>query len=71
MKNYILFPSYNEGLRLSSLLNEEGIKHTIAPTPRQLSTCCGMSIIYKDEDEDKIKKIVEDYKIGVIGFYTV
>ncbi|MCX7904294.1 MAG: DUF3343 domain-containing protein [Caloramator sp.] len=71
MKNYILFPSYNEGLKLASLLKEEGISYTIAPTPRQLSTCCGMSIIYKDEDEDRIKKIVEDNKIGVIGFYTI
>ncbi|SKA98758.1 Protein of unknown function [Caloramator quimbayensis] len=70
-KNYILFKSYNQGLALESLLKKSKIKYTISPTPRQLSVCCGMSIMYYKEDEDNIKKIVKENNIKVLGFYTL
>lgn len=71
MKNYILFPSYNDGLRLVSILKNAGIKYTIAPTPRQLSACCGMSIIYDKDNENEIRKIIDDNNIKILGFYTI
>jgi len=70
-KNYILFPNFSQGLKLESLLKAENIKYVVSPTPRKLSTCCGISIMYKKEDEDRIKKIVEDNSIEVLGFYTL
>lgn len=70
-KNYILFKSYNQGLALESLLKKSKIKYTISPTPRQLSVCCGMSIMYEKKDEENIKKIVQDNNIEVLGFYTL
>ncbi|KRQ86518.1 hypothetical protein ABG79_01727 [Caloramator mitchellensis] len=71
MRNYILFTSYNNGLRLSSILKDSGIKHTISPTPRELSTCCGISIMYEKNDEDEIKRLVEEKKVEVLGFFTL
>ncbi|GFR35723.1 DUF3343 domain-containing protein [Thermobrachium celere] len=59
-KNYILFPSYNQGLALESLLKSHNIKYVISPTPRQLSTCCGISIMYYKKDEEFIKKTSRD-----------
>lgn len=70
-KNYILFPNYSQGLKLESLLKSNNIKYVISPTPRKLSTCCGISIMYKKEDEDRIKKIIENNSIEVSGFYTL
>lgn len=70
-KNYILFKSYNQGLALESFLKKSKIKYTISPTPRQLSVCCGMSIMYQKNDEELIKKIIEDNNIEVLGFYTL
>lgn len=70
-KNYILFPNFSQGLKLESLLKEEKIKHVVSPTPRKLSTCCGISIMYEKKDEDRIKKIVENNSIEVLGFYTL
>lgn len=70
-KNYILFPNYSQGLKLESLLKDNNIKYVISPTPRKLSTCCGISIMYKKEDEDRIKKIIENNSIEVSGLYTL
>lgn len=71
VKHYILFPSYNVGLLLESKLKKERIKYTIVPAPRQLSTCCGMSIMYDREDEDKIKEIIRINSIEVSGFHSI
>jgi ribosomal protein L7Ae-like RNA K-turn-binding protein len=71
IKNYILFPSYNYGMKLESALKKEKIKFTIVPTPRELSASCGISIEYKKEDEEKIKTIVEENAIKIAGFYSI
>lgn len=71
VKHYILFPSYNSGLLLESKLKKSGIKYTIAPAPRQLSSCCGISIMYSKEDEDKIKEIIQQNSIEVSGFHSI
>lgn len=70
-KNYILFPSYNHGLALESLLKQNKIKYVISPTPRQLSICCGISIIYDKKDEDIIKNLINENKIEILGFYSL
>jgi hypothetical protein len=68
IKYYILFPSYNQGLALEAILKKEKIKHIIVPTPRELSTCCGIAIQYNKADEEGIKKLTEDNSIEIIGF---
>ncbi|SHH40290.1 DUF3343 domain-containing protein [Sporanaerobacter acetigenes] len=70
-KNYILFHNYSHGLELESFLKKNGIKYTISPTPRKLSTSCGISIMYKKEDEEDIKRIIEENKINIKGFYRI
>ncbi|EPS52169.1 hypothetical protein CFSAN002368_11133 [Clostridium botulinum A1 str. CFSAN002368] len=52
---YILFPSHTEGMKVDSLLSKNKIKHTIVPTPRELSKSCGICIMYNKNDEDFIK----------------
>jgi len=71
IKHYILFPSYNMGLALEGLLKKQKIKYTIVPTPRELSTCCGISIQYNKTDEERIKEIVKDNSIDIIGFHSI
>lgn len=68
LKHYILFPSYNNGLVLESYLKKAKIKYTIVPTPRELSSCCGISIKYELEDEAAIKKLIEDNSIRYLDF---
>lgn len=70
-KHYILFPNYSQGLKLESFLKEDGIKYVISPTPRKLSTSCGISIMYEKEDEKKIRSIIRENLIEVEGLFTL
>jgi ribosomal protein L7Ae-like RNA K-turn-binding protein len=68
---YILFPNVTEGLKLEKLLKESNIKYTIVPTPRELSKCCGICIMYEIGDEDSIKLVVERHGIKTEGFKSL
>ena len=68
---YILFPSYTEGMKLETILKKNSIKYTIVPTPRQLSASCGISLMYNNEDEDKIIKIIEENNVNILGMKSL
>lgn len=68
---YILFPNVTEGLKLEKQLKENSIKYTIVPTPRELSKCCGICIMYEKENEDAIKQAVEKQGIKTEGFKSL
>ncbi|NLV75969.1 MAG: DUF3343 domain-containing protein [Tissierellia bacterium] len=70
-KHYILFPNYSQGLKLESLLKQKDIKYVISPTPRQLSSSCGISIMYNKEDENAIKNIIIGSSVKINGFFTI
>jgi len=68
---YILFPSYTEGMKLESILKKNNIKYTIVPTPRQLSVSCGISIMYNEDDGDKISKLISDNDVKILGMKSL
>lgn len=71
VKNFILFPSYNNGLSLEAVLKKEEIRYTIVPTPRELSSSCGVSMMYEKKDEEIIKKLIEKNNIKITGFHSI
>jgi len=68
---YVLFPSHTEGMKLDSLLRKNGIKHTIVPTPRQLSVSCGISIMYQAEDGERISRLIEENGVKILGMRSL
>ncbi len=52
---YILVNSATEGMALYTGLKERGCKARIAPSPRQETTCCGVSIMVESEDIDAVR----------------
>ena len=60
---YVLFPNHDNGMRLYREMKENGLKCTIAPTPREASKCCGISLLVKKEDLDQIRQIVKEKQI--------
>lgn len=63
---YVLFPNHDNGMRLYREMKENGLKCTIAPTPREASKCCGISLLVKKEDLDQIRKIVKEKQIEIL-----
>lgn len=65
-KFYILFPNHLNGLKLNSILVKERIQNIISPTPRKISSCCGMSLMVRETDLPEIKRIISREKIEVL-----
>ncbi len=71
LRFYVLFPNHTEGMKLDSILRKNGIKHTIVPTPRRLSVCCGISIMYNEEDRERIIKLIEENGVSILGMESL
>lgn len=70
--NYILFKDVENGKKLYDLIKNNSIKATIAPTPRILDICCGISILYENiEDKPKIEEIIKENNIEIKGFHEI
>lgn len=56
---------------MEKLLKKNKIRYTIVPTPREISSCCGISIMYNKEDEEKIKELIYNYNVKTLGLHSV
>ncbi|WP_455540178.1 DUF3343 domain-containing protein [Terrisporobacter sp.] len=68
---YILFHNHDSGLRLYNSLKKRNIKSTIAPTPRSVSKCCGISLLINKEDIDNIKKCISEESLDIIKIVEI
>lgn len=62
---YVLFNNHDNGIRLHVELKKMGVHATIAPTPRALSTCCGISLLINENDITKVEEILENSNIEI------
>lgn len=70
--SYVLFPSHSDGLALEEILKSREMKYTIVPTPRQLSKCCGISIMIDPENAQAVQNILDNYPdIKSEGIHTL
>jgi hypothetical protein len=69
--DYVLFPNHLEGLKLEKLLKQENIKYTITPAPRELSSCCGITIRIKPELTNRVQSIVKCHDVAIDGIQSL
>lgn len=70
MDYYIFFKDTQNGQELYKLMKENGIKCTLAPTPKTADYCCGISILYYDNSyNDLIKKMIEEHHLEILKFF--
>lgn len=66
MKYFILVENAMIATELLEILRKEEIKATLAPTPRQASHACGVSVyLYNEEDLEKIEPLAKENKIKI------
>jgi hypothetical protein len=69
---YILFPNVDNGLKLSQLLRSAKIQAIIAPTPREASKCCGISVLINQEDDlPAVKDCIAQNDIEIISIFEL
>ncbi|MDU5460083.1 DUF3343 domain-containing protein [Anaerococcus vaginalis] len=66
MKYFILVENAMIATELLEILRKEKIKATLAPTPRQASHACGVSVyLYNREDLEKIEPLANENNIKI------
>lgn len=67
----VAFNSTHHAIRTDKLLNENNIKVTTLPTPREISSSCGISVRFLKDDIDKIEDIIESNEILYNGIFKI
>lgn len=71
IQHYVLFPNHDNSMRLYKELKAIGVRAVIAPTPRQASVCCGVSLMVEEKDLEVIEKCVKDHDIEILKIAAV
>lgn len=70
MKYFILVENASIATNLLEILRDEKIKATLAPTPREASHACGVSVyVYNKEDIEKIEPLAKVNNIKIDEIY--
>ncbi len=57
---YILVKSATDGMALFEFLKDRGCRTRIAPVPRGLTACCGMSLLVTQEDMEQVRACIDE-----------
>ncbi len=71
VQHYVLFPNHDNAMRLYKELKGLGVRAVIAPTPRVLSTCCGVSLLIEEKDIGKIEACIKEHGIEVLKIEAI
>ena len=64
---YILFQNHTDATAMYRALKNSGIYAQISPTPRELSVCCGVSLLIHGEDVEEIKTLASDKGLAYLS----
>jgi hypothetical protein len=66
-----LFDSSSQVMRGEKLLGQAGVRVKMIPTPRQLSSDCGMALRFDREESDRVVTILSENRVPVKGVYPI
>lgn len=72
MNKYFLlvFKNTNDAMMGEKYLKEHGYVAAVMPTPSQIINSCGLSLLLKEDEVEKIKAELQEGKISYKGLYT-
>ena len=67
----VLFHSSAHALRAEKVLQGAGISNKMIPTPRQLSSDCGMSLRFDRADEEQVARVLAEHEVPINGIHAL
>ena len=67
----VAFNSTHHAIRTDKVLNEKDLKVTTLPTPREISSSCGISVRFLESDMDTVINSLEENEILYHGIFKV
>jgi len=65
----ITFKSTNYALQGEEVFKDNKFTFKTIPTPRDVSTSCGLSLLFLLDDIDKVKELIDNGQISIDGIY--
>jgi len=66
-----LFDSTSQVMRGEKLLGQAGVRVKMIPTPRQISSDCGLALRFDREEVERVVTILSENSVPVRGVYPV
>ena len=66
----VLFHSTAHAMRAEKVLTMGGFRIKMIPTPRHLSSDCGIALRFDRADEEKVATVLRDKKVPTNGFHA-
>ncbi len=67
----VLFHSTAHAIRAEKVLQRAGHQIKMIPTPRQLSSDCGMALRFDRADEDRVSAVLKENKVPLKGIHAI
>jgi hypothetical protein len=67
----VLFYSTSHAIRAEKVLKLAGVAHKMIPTPRQLSSDCGMALRFDRADEERVSRTLAEHKVSINGIHAI
>lgn len=67
----VLFHSTAHAIRAEKVLEEAGFRIKMIPTPRQLSSDCGMALRFDRTEEETVAATLGENKVPINGIHGV
>ena len=64
---YILFKNHTDATAMYRALKKSSVYAQISPTPRELSVCCGVSLLVHGEDVERIRELASEQNLGYLS----
>lgn len=68
-KGVILFPSIHFALQAEKLIRGKGFSVDLIPVPRQLSSDCGICLLFDWEQKDILSSLLEGARVKIEGVH--
>ena len=63
----VLFYSPSHALHAEKVLKKAGFDYKLIPTPRQLSSDCGMALRFARQDEMRVEETLKENRVPAVG----
>ena len=67
----VLFHSTAHAIRAEKVLVQSGFEIKMIPTPRQLSSDCGMALRFDRQEERGVAKALKGKNVPIAGIYAI
>lgn len=68
-KGIILFPSIHYVIQAEKLIKEKGFFFDLIPVPRNLSSDCGVCILFEWKEKEMILNVIEEAGLKIEGIH--